>query len=52
MVAWLTIDDTKIDYPVMQGKDNTEYLNKDPYGDYALAGSIFLDGCAAAHSRL
>ena len=43
MVAWLTIDDTKIDYPVMQGKDNTEYLNKDPYGDYALAGSIFLD---------
>lgn len=43
MVAWLTIDDTKIDYPVMQGKENTEYLNKDPFGDYSLAGSIFLD---------
>ena len=43
MVAWLTLDDTKVDYPVMQGEDNTEYLNKDPYGDYALAGSIFLD---------
>ena len=41
MVAWLTIDDTQIDYPVMQGDDNTEYLNKDPYGDYSLAGSIF-----------
>ncbi len=42
-VAWLTIDGTHIDYPVMQGKDNFEYLNKDPYGDYALSGSIFLD---------
>lgn len=43
MVAWLTIDDTNIDYPVMQGEDNNEYLNKDPFGDYSLAGSIFLD---------
>ena len=43
MVAWLTVDDTSIDYPVMQGEDNNEYLNKDPYGDYSLAGSIFLD---------
>lgn len=43
MVAWLTIDDTQIDYPIMQGDDNTEYLNKDPYGDYSLSGSIFLD---------
>lgn len=43
MVAWLTVDDTNIDYPVMQGKDNNEYLNKDPYGNYSLAGSIFLD---------
>ena len=42
-VAWLTVDGTHIDYPVMQGKDNSEYLNKDPYGDYALSGSIFLD---------
>lgn len=29
-MAWLTIDDTNIDYPVMQGEDNNEYLNKDP----------------------
>lgn len=42
-VAWLTVDDTQIDYPVMQGKDNSEYLNKDPYGEYSLAGSLFLD---------
>ncbi|MBR1535298.1 MAG: class B sortase [Ruminococcus sp.] len=42
-VAWLTVDDTNIDYPVMQGKTNSEYLNKDPYGNYSLSGSIFLD---------
>ena len=41
--AWLTVDDTKIDYPVMQGKTNAEYLNKNPYGEFSLAGSIFLD---------
>ena len=43
VVAWLTVDDTNIDYPVMQGRNNNEYLNKDPFGEYSLAGSIFLD---------
>ena len=43
MVAWVTIDDTNIDYPVMQGEDNTKYLNMNPYGEYSLSGSIFLD---------
>lgn len=42
-IAWLTIDDTDIDYPIMQGKDNNAYLNTNPYGEYSLAGSIFLD---------
>lgn len=42
-VAWLTVDDTNIDYPVMQGTDNTKYLNLDPYGRYSLSGSIYLD---------
>ena len=42
-VAWLTVDSTRIDYPVMQGKTNAEYLNKDPYGEFSLSGSIFLD---------
>lgn len=43
ITAWLTIDDTEVDYPVMQGKDNYEYLNKDIYGNYSLSGSLFLD---------
>ncbi|MBQ6633439.1 MAG: class B sortase [Ruminococcus sp.] len=43
MVAWLTIDGTNIDYPVMQADDNVKYLNTDPFGEYSLSGSIFLD---------
>lgn len=43
MVAWLTIDGTNIDYPVMQSDDNTKFLNTDPFGNYSLSGSIFLD---------
>ncbi|MBR6896881.1 MAG: class B sortase [Lachnospiraceae bacterium] len=43
MVAWITIDGTNIDYPVMQADNNTYYLNIDPFGDYSLSGSIFLD---------
>lgn len=43
MVAWVSLEGTNIDYPVMQGINNEEYLNKDPYGDYSLSGSIFLD---------
>ena len=42
-VAWITVDGTSIDYPIMQGATNSEYLNKDPFGNYSLAGSIFLD---------
>lgn len=43
VVAWLTVYDTNIDYPIMQGKDNNEYLNKDPFGKFSLSGSLFLD---------
>lgn len=42
-VAWISVDNTSIDYPVMQGTDNAVYLNKDPYGQFSLSGSIFLD---------
>ena len=41
--AWLTIDNTRIDYPVLQGETNLDYINTDVYGNFALAGSIFLD---------
>lgn len=41
--AWLTMDGTNIDYPVVQGKTNLSYINTDVYGNFSLAGSIFLD---------
>lgn len=43
VVAWLTIDKTNIDYPVVKCKDNLEYINKNVYGNFELSGSIFLD---------
>lgn len=41
--AWISIEGTGIDYPVVQGRDNQEYLNKTVTGEFALGGSIFLD---------
>lgn len=43
VVAWLTVDNTGIDYPVVQGEDNFEYLDKDAKGDDSASGSLFLD---------
>ncbi|MBR4424546.1 MAG: class B sortase [Oscillospiraceae bacterium] len=42
-VAWLCLEDTGIDYPVVQAEDNFAYLNRDPFGNFSLSGSIFLD---------
>jgi sortase B len=41
--AWLTVDDTNIDYPVVQGSSNADYLNWAVDGTFSLSGSIFLD---------
>lgn len=40
--GWLTIPDTHIDYPVLQGNDDMEYINKDVFGEFSLSGSLFL----------
>lgn len=42
VTAWITVFDTKIDYPVLQGKDDLEYAMKDVYGKQSLSGSIYL----------
>lgn len=41
--AWITVDNTRIDYPVLKGKTNLEYVNKDIYGEFAFEGCIFSD---------
>jgi len=40
--GWITIDDTRIDYPVLHGETDMTYINTDIYGEFSLAGSIFL----------
>lgn len=41
--AWVTLDNTNIDHPILQGLTNLTYINTDVYGKFALAGSIFID---------
>ncbi len=41
-VGWLEMFGTHINYPVMQGRDDLEYLNKDIYGYSTMSGSIYL----------
>ncbi len=41
--GWVSLDGTQIDYPVLQGETNLTYINRDVYGNFALAGSIYLD---------
>jgi len=41
--SWLTVYGTHIDYPVVQGQDNIQYLNTDATGQHIPSGAIFLD---------
>ena len=45
--AWITLYDTKVDYPVMQGSNDLYYASHDVYKKSSLTGSIYL---AAANS--
>jgi len=40
--GWLTINDTHIDYPLVQGEDDAKYLNRNVMGEFSLAGAVFL----------
>ena len=40
--AWIQVPKTNIDYPVVQGQDDMEYINKNVYGEFELSGVIFL----------
>ncbi len=43
LIGWLKIDDTNIDYPVMQTSDNEYYLTHNLNQEYDKNGSIFMD---------
>ena len=41
--GWIKVDNTNIDYPIVQGKDNSFYLDKDINKNYLSSGSIFMN---------
>lgn len=43
IIGWIEIKGTKINYPVVQGKDNSYYLNHNYKKKYSANGAIFLD---------
>ena len=42
-IGWIKIDDTKVDYPIMQNEDNEYYLHRDMDGNDSNSGCIYLD---------
>lgn len=43
VVGWIYQKDTIINYPIMHGKDNDQYLHSDINKKYSVSGSIFMD---------
>ena len=41
--GWIKFDNTNINYPILQGQDNEEYLYKDINNEYIVSGSIFMN---------
>ena len=42
-VAWLTLDGTHVDYPVVRSADNFDYLDKSFEGEFYAGGTLFMD---------
>ena len=50
LIGWLKIEDTNIDYPVLQTTDNVYYLDHNFEQEYDKNGSLFLDAaCDIVH---
>ena len=43
IIAWIEIENSKINYPVLQGEDNSFYMTHDYKKEYSKDGSLFLD---------
>ncbi len=51
LIGWLKIDDTNIDYPVMQTSNNEYYLDHNFNQEYDKNGSIFMDYACSAYPK-
>ena len=43
IIGWIYCPDTPLNYPVVKGKDNNQYLRTDLKGNYLISGTIFAD---------
>lgn len=43
IVGWISIEDTKINYPIVQSTNNEQYLDRNYKDEDSMAGSIFMD---------
>ena len=43
ILGWIRIENTSINYPIVQYTDNDYYLKKDIYKEYDACGSVFMD---------
>ena len=43
IIGWVEIENTDINYPVLQSEDNDFYMNHNYKGEFSTAGAIFLD---------
>ncbi len=43
VMGWIRVNDTTINYPMVQAQDNSKYVNTDAEGKYSLSGAIFLN---------
>lgn len=43
VVGWIYIPETNVNYPIVQGEDNDQYLYRLLTGEYNSSGSIFMD---------
>ena len=43
LIGWISIPETKLSYPLVQGEDNDYYLHRTWNGESSIVGSVFVD---------
>lgn len=49
IIGWIRINETNVNYPLLQAEDDDTYMNTDAEGKYSLSGSIF---CTVQTNRI
>ena len=51
IVGWIQVTGSKVDYPVLQARNNDYYLRRNALKEYAIHGSIFMDATSDASAN-